>query len=61
MIGDTESDVQSASDRRLGIGLAAWAWWSALADWQMGRAPAATTFTKVHYAKRSDDLAMLGS
>jgi hypothetical protein len=37
------------------LGLIAWAWWSALADWRQGRAPAATTFTKVHYAKRSVD------
>lgn len=36
------------------IGLASWAFWSVYADWRKSRVPAAVTFTKVHYAKRSE-------
>jgi hypothetical protein len=37
------------------LGLIAWFWWLAYTDWRQGRAPAASTLTKIHYAKRSVD------
>lgn len=36
------------------MALAALAGWSMYVDWRKDRAPAAVTFTKVHYAKRSE-------
>lgn len=36
------------------VGLTVWFLWAAWTDWRQGRAPAARSLTKLHYAKRSD-------
>jgi hypothetical protein len=36
------------------LGFAAWFAWGTYVDWRLGRVPAAVTFTRGHYARRSE-------